>query len=181
MSIIRIVYEWTPPKCPGYKVFGHVLDDCPNKIVSDISKNPKMPHQPIHGPPVGLKPKSTFVYHLVSTKKAAKANGNLKVQMTDKATTPTLNLFETLSTLVDEEEGWGNQTPSNNATLVVARINDLKRQMVDGKLVLMDEHRKLPEMKSDEDEVEMPDDEMSRYIASTSRRRFLKDDLDLFD
>ncbi|GJT54725.1 hypothetical protein Tco_0989779 [Tanacetum coccineum] len=124
---------------------------------------------------------STFVYRLVSTKKAANSNGNPKVQMTDKATTPTLNLFETLSTLVDGEEGWGNQTPSNNATLVVARINGLERQMVDGKLVLVDEHGKPLEMKSDEDEVEMPDDETSRYIASTSRGGFLKDDLDWFD
>ncbi|GJR14021.1 hypothetical protein Tco_0796673 [Tanacetum coccineum] len=93
-----------------------------------------MPHQPVRGPPVGLKPKSTFVYRPVSTKKAAKANRNPKVQTTSKATTPTLNSFEALSTLVDEEEGWveGDQG-----------------------------------VEFDKDEVEMPDDEMSRNIAST--------------
>ncbi|GJV71798.1 hypothetical protein Tco_0201423 [Tanacetum coccineum] len=150
-----------------------------------------MPHQPVHGPPVGLKPKSTFVYRLVSSKKAAKANGNPKVQMTDKATTPTLNLFETLSTLVDEKEGWGNQTPSNNATLVVARINDLEREMVDGKLMLVDEHRKPPEMKVNKS-TSIPSafnvaskkvvDEIASIVRGTKGRGgFLKDDLDWFD
>ncbi|GJZ18992.1 hypothetical protein Tco_0555582 [Tanacetum coccineum] len=134
-----------------------------------------MQRQPICGPPVGLKRKSTFVYRPVSTKKAAKANGNPKVQTTNKATTPTLNSFEALSTLVDEEEGGGNQTLSTNATHVVAKINDLEKQMLDGKLMLVDEHGKSLEMEvegdqgveSDEDEVKMPDDEISRYIAST--------------
>ncbi|GKA68994.1 hypothetical protein Tco_0775058 [Tanacetum coccineum] len=55
-------------------------------------------------PPVGLKPKSTFVYRPVSTKKVAKANRNPTVQMANKATTPILNSFDALSTLVDEED-----------------------------------------------------------------------------
>nr|GEY07356.1 protein kinase, ATP binding site-containing protein [Tanacetum cinerariifolium] len=42
--------------------------------------------------------------------------------------------------------GRGNQIPSTNATPVVARINDLERQMVDGKLVLVDKHEKPLEM-----------------------------------
>ena len=47
---------------------------------------------------------------------------------------------------MDEEDGGGNQTPSINATPVVARINDLERQMLDGKLVLVDDHGKPLEM-----------------------------------
>ncbi|GJZ41295.1 hypothetical protein Tco_0588181 [Tanacetum coccineum] len=76
-STIRVEYEWAPSRCFECKIFRHVLDDCPKKIISDISKNSKMPRQRARGPPVGLKPKSTFVYRLISTKKAAKANRNL--------------------------------------------------------------------------------------------------------
>ncbi|GKG37922.1 hypothetical protein Tco_0457145, partial [Tanacetum coccineum] len=64
-----------------------------------------------------------------------KANENSKVQTANKASTPILNSFDALSTLVDEDEGEGNQTPITNATLMVAKINDLERQMLDGKLV----------------------------------------------
>nr|GEX78587.1 hypothetical protein [Tanacetum cinerariifolium] len=68
-----------------------------------------------------------------------------------------------------------------NATHVVAKINELEIKMLDGKLVLVDEHGKQLEMKvtneasaskpntfmgdqlveSDEDEAELPDDETS--------------------
>ncbi|GJT90135.1 hypothetical protein Tco_1078980 [Tanacetum coccineum] len=34
MSTIRIEYEWTPTRCSTFKVFGHILDECPKKIVS---------------------------------------------------------------------------------------------------------------------------------------------------
>ncbi|GJS50574.1 hypothetical protein Tco_0623936 [Tanacetum coccineum] len=74
------------------------------------------------------------------------------------------------------EEGWGNKNPSTNPTYVVAKINELERQMPDGKLVFVDEHGKSLEMKvtneasasktstsirdqlveSDEDKVELP-------------------------
>ncbi|GJY04965.1 copia protein [Tanacetum coccineum] len=68
-STIYVEYEWTPPR----------FSEC---------KNTKMPCQPARRPPVGLKPKSTFVYRPVSTKKVAKANRNPTVQMANKATTP---------------------------------------------------------------------------------------------
>ncbi|GKA36357.1 RNA-directed DNA polymerase, eukaryota [Tanacetum coccineum] len=173
-STIHVEYECAPPRCSECKVFGHVLDDCPKKIVSDISKNSKMPRQPALGPPVGLKPKFTFVYRSVFTKKAAKANGNQKVQTANKATTFILNSFDALSTLLDEDEGGGNQTPSTNATLVVTKINELERQMLDGKLVLVNEHGKSLEIK-------FSDDETSRYVSSTGGGGFCADDLDFYD
>ncbi|GJZ94077.1 hypothetical protein Tco_0666280 [Tanacetum coccineum] len=90
-----------------------------------------------------------------------------------------------LGTLVDEEEGGGIQTPSTNATLVVAKITELERQMLNEKLVLVDEHgnplkRKVMNEASasklstsmgdqleefDYDEVELPDDKTSRYMT----------------
>ncbi|GJY90840.1 RNA-directed DNA polymerase, eukaryota [Tanacetum coccineum] len=159
-STIHVEHEWAPPRCSECKVYVHFLDGCPKKIISNISKNFKMPLQPARGHPV---------------------------QTANKATTPILNSFDALSTLVDEEEEGGNQNPSTNATLVVAKINELERQMLDRKLVLVDEHGKPLERKvtnkasdskpststgdqleeSDKDEVELPNDETSRYMSST--------------
>ncbi|GJS27758.1 hypothetical protein Tco_0488378 [Tanacetum coccineum] len=41
MSTIRVQYKWTPPRCSSCKVFGHVLDECPKKIISYVLKNPR--------------------------------------------------------------------------------------------------------------------------------------------
>ncbi|GKB45195.1 zinc knuckle CX2CX4HX4C containing protein, partial [Tanacetum coccineum] len=49
MSTIRVEYEWTPLRCSSCKVFGHVLDYCPKKIVSDVLKNLKNPRQAVRG------------------------------------------------------------------------------------------------------------------------------------
>ncbi|GJU70299.1 U5 small nuclear ribonucleoprotein helicase [Tanacetum coccineum] len=147
-------------------------DDYPNKIVSDISKNSNMSSQPARGPPVGLKPKSTFVYRPVSTKKAVKANGNSKIQTANKATTLILNSFDTLSTLVDEEDGEGNQTSSTNATPVVTN-----KALASKPITSMGDQL----VKSDEDEVEFPDDRTSRYMALTSGGGFLEYDLDFYN
>ncbi|GJZ63946.1 hypothetical protein Tco_0620367 [Tanacetum coccineum] len=80
-----------------------------------------------------------------------------------------------------------NKTPSTNATLVVTKINELERQILDGKLALVDEYGKLLEMKvtneasaskpstsigdhlveSDEGEVKFPDYVTFRYMSLT--------------
>ncbi|GJT31941.1 hypothetical protein Tco_0922360 [Tanacetum coccineum] len=90
---------------------------------------------------------------------------------------------------------------STNATPVVSKINDLEIQVLDEKLVLVVDHGKPMKMKvtneasaskpntsigdqlveSDEDEVELPDDETSRYMALTGGGGFLEDDLDFYD
>ncbi|GKC75738.1 reverse transcriptase domain-containing protein [Tanacetum coccineum] len=44
MCTIHIEYEWKHPKCSSYKVFGHVLDEYPKKIVSDV-----YPRQAVRG------------------------------------------------------------------------------------------------------------------------------------
>ncbi|GJX98932.1 RNA-directed DNA polymerase, eukaryota, reverse transcriptase zinc-binding domain protein [Tanacetum coccineum] len=80
MSTIRVEYERTPPRCSSCKVFGHVLDECPKKIVSDVLKNLKSPRQDVEG-----------------------------VQFT---------------------------------TPLAERINDIERQMLDEKLVLVDDNGK---------------------------------------
>ncbi|GJU95988.1 retrovirus-related pol polyprotein from transposon TNT 1-94 [Tanacetum coccineum] len=42
---------------PRNMVFGHVLDECPKKFISEVSKNLTKPRQAARGPPTGLKPK----------------------------------------------------------------------------------------------------------------------------
>nr|GEZ79625.1 zinc knuckle CX2CX4HX4C [Tanacetum cinerariifolium] len=59
-TAIRVEYEWKPSKCSSCKVFSHVLDGCPKKIVSDVVKNLKVSRQAARGPPVDLKPMSTL-------------------------------------------------------------------------------------------------------------------------
>ncbi|GJX49979.1 zinc knuckle CX2CX4HX4C containing protein [Tanacetum coccineum] len=36
---ICVEYEWKPSRCLSCRVFGHVLDECPKNIVSDVEKN----------------------------------------------------------------------------------------------------------------------------------------------
>ncbi|GKC17583.1 hypothetical protein Tco_1014365 [Tanacetum coccineum] len=33
LNTVHVEYEWTPPRCSGCKVFGHILDDFPKKIL----------------------------------------------------------------------------------------------------------------------------------------------------
>ncbi|GJR64396.1 hypothetical protein Tco_0010461 [Tanacetum coccineum] len=52
---VRVEYEWKPPRCACCKVFGHVLDECPNNKDSDVVNNMKKPSQTPRGVPVGPK------------------------------------------------------------------------------------------------------------------------------
>ncbi|GJS64804.1 hypothetical protein Tco_0679368 [Tanacetum coccineum] len=49
MRTICVEYEWTLPRCSSCRVFGHVLDECPKKSVSDVAKNLKNPRQVQYG------------------------------------------------------------------------------------------------------------------------------------
>ncbi|GJS40289.1 zinc knuckle CX2CX4HX4C containing protein [Tanacetum coccineum] len=61
MCTIRVAYEWIPPMYSSCKVFGHVVDECPKKIVSDVVKNLKNPRQAGRGVLVGPKRKLMFL------------------------------------------------------------------------------------------------------------------------
>ncbi|GJX48166.1 retrotransposon protein, putative, ty1-copia subclass [Tanacetum coccineum] len=45
LSAIATNLEWKPPMCSSCQVFGHVLDEGPKHIVSDVEKNLKNPRQ----------------------------------------------------------------------------------------------------------------------------------------
>ncbi|GJR33499.1 zinc knuckle CX2CX4HX4C containing protein [Tanacetum coccineum] len=44
---IRVEYEWTPPRCSCCKVFGHIMDECPKKPISDMLKSLKNTRQAV--------------------------------------------------------------------------------------------------------------------------------------
>ncbi|GJU26945.1 hypothetical protein Tco_1165566 [Tanacetum coccineum] len=78
MSTIRVEYKWTHPRCSSYKVFCHVMDECSNKIISNLLKNLKTERQAVKGVHVGSKLGSNLqlkltkqVYQLVSKKNGA--------------------------------------------------------------------------------------------------------------
>nr|GEU91269.1 hypothetical protein [Tanacetum cinerariifolium] len=52
---ICVEYEWKPPMCACCKVFGHVHDESPKNIDSDVAKNLKKPSQAPRGVSVGHK------------------------------------------------------------------------------------------------------------------------------
>ncbi|GKD75427.1 putative RNA-directed DNA polymerase [Tanacetum coccineum] len=78
---IRVKYEWKPPRCACCKVFGHVQDECPKNVDSDVAKNLKKPSQAprgvLVGPKVGFQPIKQ-VYRPVSKKNNANTSGNKK-------------------------------------------------------------------------------------------------------
>ncbi|GJU67239.1 putative reverse transcriptase domain-containing protein [Tanacetum coccineum] len=76
--VVRVEYEWKPPKCACCKVFSHVQDECPKNIVSDVVKNMKKPSQAPRSVPVG--PKVGYklvkqVYRHVSKKNNVNTSG----------------------------------------------------------------------------------------------------------
>ncbi|GJY04964.1 hypothetical protein Tco_0370904 [Tanacetum coccineum] len=143
-STIRVEYEWTPPRFSEFK--------------------------PARRPPVGLKPKSTFVYFTVSRKKATNPNGNPKVQTDNKATTPVFNSFDALRTLVDEEDrgdehGKPLELKVKNEASASKPSTSIGDQFIE----------------SHDDEVEFPNNENFRYMSSTGGGDFCEDDLDFYD
>ncbi|GKF77775.1 hypothetical protein Tco_0230245, partial [Tanacetum coccineum] len=81
MSTIYVEYEWEPPRCLSCKVFRHVIDACPKKIVSDVVKNLNNPRRATKGGLVG--PKVSFkstkqIDRPVSNKNGASTSGKKK-------------------------------------------------------------------------------------------------------
>nr|GEW00807.1 hypothetical protein [Tanacetum cinerariifolium] len=127
-------------------------------IVVAVPKfNSKMPCQPSRGPPVGLKPKSTFVYRLVSTKKATKANGNSKLglmTLKDNVGWKTLMLVD--------DDGKPLEMDADKPTSIPSTSSVASKKVVD----------------ESESDIEDIYDETAQYMASGGENNasFLKDE-----
>ncbi|GJS08602.1 hypothetical protein Tco_0365398 [Tanacetum coccineum] len=107
MYTIRVEYEWKPPRCSSYKVFGHILNECLKKIISDVVKNLNNPRQATRGVLVG--PKVSFkstkqIYKLVCNKNGASTSGKKKQPKVFRQEVSNLNPFDTLNSIVNDDD-----------------------------------------------------------------------------
>ncbi|GKE37698.1 hypothetical protein Tco_1461103 [Tanacetum coccineum] len=80
---ICVKYLWKPTRCLSCKVFGHILDECPKKIISDVVKNLKSPRQATRGD-VGFK-STKQIYRPVSNNNGSITSGKKsKLKCLDK-------------------------------------------------------------------------------------------------
>ncbi|GJR31842.1 hypothetical protein Tco_1108074 [Tanacetum coccineum] len=134
---VRVEYEWKPPRPPAesdkiiytkdlkflrgnvftpsplrfpHKVFGHIEDECPKNIGSDVAKNLKNPSQAPKalsvGPKVGFKPVKQ-VYRLVFKKNNANTSGNKKKDAESRKEVSNPNPFDVLN-LVENDVDLGS-------------------------------------------------------------------------
>ncbi|GKB33568.1 hypothetical protein Tco_0872969, partial [Tanacetum coccineum] len=100
MCTICIEYECKLLKCSSCKVFGHVLDDCHKKSISDVLKNLTNPRQAVRriqvDPKLGFKP-IRQVYQHVSKKNGASANGKKKQAELTRQEVSNSNPFDALN------------------------------------------------------------------------------------
>nr|GEV93590.1 hypothetical protein [Tanacetum cinerariifolium] len=109
MCTILVEYELKPPRCSSCKVFGHVLDECPKKIVSDVAKNLNNLKQATRG--VSVCPNVSFkstkqIYRFVSNKNGASTSGKKKqgkLLLVDDVGKPLLKVVSTVNADSDSE------------------------------------------------------------------------------
>ncbi|GJR55963.1 hypothetical protein Tco_1406484 [Tanacetum coccineum] len=146
--------EWKPPRCLSCKVFGNHMDECPKKIISDVVKNLQKPRQAVRCVQVG--PKQAEV------SKQEVSNSNLFDVLNSLENDDDLRINEGNSKSSGKGGGGGNYgvfsanhgsfhlaTISISTTLIAEMIDKLERQILDGKLILVDDDGKpLPKVVS---------------------------------
>nr|GEU69703.1 hypothetical protein [Tanacetum cinerariifolium] len=184
MCIIHVEYEWKPPICSGYKVFGHVLNECSKKIVSNVNNPRQATKGVLVGPNVGFK-STKQIYRPVSNKNGAATNGKKKQAEVAIQDGSNKNLFDALNSIENDDDygmNGGNSKSagngplnlahgSSNNTPIIDKINELERQILDGKHMLVDDDGNplVPMGNVDsESEVDVAFDETANVIASTS-------------
>nr|GFB55816.1 zinc knuckle CX2CX4HX4C [Tanacetum cinerariifolium] len=119
MRTINVVYEWIPSRCSSCKIFGHVLDECPKQPVSDVLKNLKNPRQAGRGVPVSLKVEN---------------DDDLG---TDERNSKVVEIWANSGMVSYAHNSSPVASSSPNIASLVERINNLERQIMDEKLILV--------------------------------------------
>nr|GEU84852.1 hypothetical protein [Tanacetum cinerariifolium] len=156
MCTIRVGYEWKPPRCSSCKVFGHVLGECPIKIVSDVVKNLNNPRQANRG--VSVSPNVSFKYtkqihRCVSNKNDASSSGEKKQAEVARQVVSYSNPFDALNLIENDDDLGMNEGNSISArkgvasssistTPIAKRIDKIERRMIKGKLLFVDDDEK---------------------------------------
>ncbi|GJV57907.1 ATPase, F1/V1/A1 complex, alpha/beta subunit [Tanacetum coccineum] len=124
LHTVRVEYEWEPPRCGMCMVFGHDDMLCPKQIVEKTKKqhtnhdgfqHPFFSSGTNMGSKFQVKPKKP-IWKSVSRKNHASSSGKKVIQ---------------------DVAGSASRCPS--ITPLVVRINDMESQLIEGKLVLLDD------------------------------------------
>ncbi|GKA06977.1 hypothetical protein Tco_0686201 [Tanacetum coccineum] len=179
---VHVEYKWKPPTCSTCKVFGHVLDDCTKRIVSNVLKNPIQAARGVQvGSKVGFK-QIKQVYQPISKKNGDNTSGEKKQVGVASQKASNLNPFDALDSVENDDDlgiNKGNSKlyeafDSPTTTPLIEMINNLKRQILDDKLVLVDDDGKplkkvnSPVNSDNDSEVEEVFIETTGFIESTS-------------
>ncbi|GJY85184.1 hypothetical protein Tco_0499210 [Tanacetum coccineum] len=160
-------------------VYGHVLDECPKHIISNVEKNLKNLRQAATcvqvGPKVAFKPLKQ-VYRHVSNRNNASSSGKNKQDVVASKEVSNSNPFDVLNSVEKDDDFGTNKGLSKsagkgrkfdvfsfeqgsfnvassitNTTPIVERIDKIERQIINEKLALVDDDGKpLPKVVSTE-------------------------------
>ncbi|GJU38687.1 hypothetical protein Tco_1191644 [Tanacetum coccineum] len=129
LCTICVKYEWKPPRCASCRVFGHVLDECPKNIGSDLAKNLKNPSQAtkgvLVGPNVGFK-QVKQVYIPVSRKSNVSTSGNKKKDAVSRKEVSNSKPFDALNSVRNDVELGTNEGSSNSAVRMKLNLWTMK-------------------------------------------------------
>nr|GEX89695.1 hypothetical protein [Tanacetum cinerariifolium] len=161
--IVRVEYEWKPPRCSSCKVFGLVYEECTKNTGAGEKKIVKKPSQTSRGvsvgPKIGFKPQKE--YQPVTKKPNTSSSGNKKKGVEPNIKVSNSNPFDVLNS-VDNDGEFGTNRGTNNLvnnkatscgssfinidnkgecasnTPIGAKIDKIKRQNDEGKLRMLD-------------------------------------------
>ncbi|GJY47003.1 retrotransposon protein, putative, ty1-copia subclass [Tanacetum coccineum] len=191
--IVRVEYEWKPPRCSSCKIFGHTHEECPKNTGAGEKKTMKKPSQTSRGVPVGPKIgfKDQKEYRSVPKKTTASSSGNKK-----KCVEPTIevsdsNPFDVLNSVDNDVEFVtnGGLLICSGTTPIIDKIGKFEDLLTSGQAILVDKAgnplKKVEfsgEYDSD-DEVASVDNDMARSMASerdlSHELQAICDDLDI--
>ncbi|GJY27370.1 hypothetical protein Tco_0402096 [Tanacetum coccineum] len=120
---VCVEYEWKPPRCATYKVFGHMHEECPKNTGAgekvDWKQKPSHSSRGVPvGPKMGFKPQKE--YRPVSKKPNASSCGNKKKGVEPTIEVSNSNPFDVLNSVDNDGEfgtnGWTTHLVNNGAT-----------------------------------------------------------------
>ncbi|GKC94612.1 hypothetical protein Tco_1160054 [Tanacetum coccineum] len=130
---VRVEYEWKPPRCSSYKVFGHIHEECPKNTGAGEKKIMKKPSQTSRGvePTIEVSNSNPFdVLNLVDNDVEFGTNGVTTNLVNNEATSSGSSSMN-----IDNDREFANNTP------IGVKIDKIERQICEGKLRLLDNDR----------------------------------------
>ncbi|GKA52533.1 zinc knuckle CX2CX4HX4C containing protein [Tanacetum coccineum] len=163
-EIIRVEYEWKPPRCGSCLIFGHSDDDCPNapkQVVKMVDKG-KAVSFGVDG--------DGFIE--VKKKKSGEMSSKTAPSIGKTNVSTTGNSLKTAKKTNASKSGYRAVSLRQTSTPIVDKISRIKKHLMEGTCVLLDDDGKPLEKvvsfgdHDSDDEVEPVDNEMANYLAS---------------